>query len=326
MEELQASFSLGCPTGVDGDLSVAVVPDSEPALVEPFSFSAAASSPARIVSPELADRMCGRLRELPGNEGDIPGSKQARVRLRLDYVGQCRGESTVRRSAYLVTFTLLCTDVSKIHAPSGADPGPAGDGFASETVEAEAVAANSPGGAGVAYERSLDASGRHVLRFAAGIREESVTVPASRFDGFGLLSADRLGQSFSELTRVDTELEIVPVDISYGYRLRPPGRRIVPTVYVGAGYAFADSEVATVQGGDSSEFLGPALGALGSSDESSFTLHAGLSVRFHLDRYGRGKYLYAGVRSRWYEQRELDETDEEVFVGLGLPVCTGGRR
>lgn len=306
---LQASLSLGCPAGTP--ISVTVYSASTPALVESFTLTATDSSPADILSSELADRMCEKLRELRENPA---GEESVAVELFLAYSGTCQNE--LRESVYTIAFNLVCTDVSEIHAPSGADPGPAGDGFASPTFEAEAVKAYSPDGPGVAYEWALGRRGRHRLRFAAGIREESVTVP---------LTSDALAL-FTDETRIETELEVVPVDISYGYRLLPPDRRIVPTVYLGAGYAFADAEVPSVEGGDFSALLHPDLDALRGSDEDSLTLNAGLSLRFHLRRGGGGKYVYLGARARWYAQRDGEELDEEIFLGFGVPVCKCGRK
>jgi len=316
---LQASLSLGCPAGTP--ISVTVFSASTPALVEGFTLPTTDSSPVDVVSPELADRMCEKLRELRENPA---GEEKVAVKLWLAYSGTC--QNVLRESVYTLSFNLVCTDVSEIHAPSGADPGPAGDGFTSPTFEAEAVRAFSPDGAGVAYEWALGMRGRHRLRLAAGIREESVTIPSSQHDGFGLFSANRLGRSFSDPGRIETELEVVPVDVSYGYRLLPPDRRIVPTVYLGAGYAFADAEVPSVEGDDFSEFLHPDLDALRGSDEDGLTLNAGLSVRFHLRGRGGGKFVYLGARARWYAQRDGEEIDEEVFLGFGVPVCKCGRK
>lgn len=319
---LQASLSLGCPPGASAPISVTVFPASTPVLLESFTLTAADSSPVDVVSPELADRMCQKLREI---RGDPAGQEKVAVELWLVYSTTCQ-EGDLRESFYSISFNLVCTDVSEIHAPSGADPGPAGDGFASPTFETEAVRAFSPDGAGVAYERSLGRRGRHRLRFAAGIREESVTVPSSQPDGLGLFSSNRLGRSFSDPGRIETELEVVPVDVSYGYRLLPPDRHMVPTVYVGAGYAFADAEVPSVEGGGFSELLHPDLDALRGSDEDSLTLNAGLSLRFHLRRGGGGKYVYLGARARWYAKRDGEEIDEEIFLGFGVPMCKCGRK
>lgn len=326
-EELQANFYLDCPTGVDEALTVSVSPDSEPVLLESFSLSAEPSKTVDVISPQLADDMCGRLRERPGYEGEIPGSKEARIRLRLDYSGQCRGEVSRRQSAYLLTFTLLCTDVSKIHAPSGADPGPAGDGFAPQSLEMEAVSIDGLDGGGVGYQQGFGDRARHLLRVAAGIREISPTLSVGTVGLLGAAGPSGAASSAGfDIVPLEAEVQLIPVDVSYGFHLVPPDRRVVPTLYAGVGWTFSEVESPDFEGREAEVFAQTLRAPFAGFEDDGFTLHAGFSLRFHLDRYGRGKYLYAGVRSRWYERRELDETDEEVFFGLGLPVCPGGKR
>ena len=326
---LQVAISLGCG-GRAGPLQVTVSPESpetEPPLFESFTLAATDSSPAEIVSQDLADQMCRVLRQQSAFAGGAPGSKQARVVIELEYSGQCEGESAERASYYTLAFDLLCTDVSNIHAPSGADPGPAGDGF---TAELEGAKGFSPDGAGVAFQQDFGENARQLMRVSVGIREESVTVPAG--DAVlpgqvpGATGRDLLPGLFSESFRIETELELIPVDVSYGFRLLPPTARVVPTLYLGAGYAFADVEVPSVEGGELGDLIRPDPDALGGRGEDSFTLHAGVALRFNLGRRNRGgKYVYLGARTRWYAQRDVEETDEEVFVGFGIPTCCGGR-
>lgn len=324
---LQVVFSLGCASGA-GPLQVKVSPKSRPPLFNAFVLPATDSTPTEIVSQDLIDRMCAVLRSLEGFAGDAPGSKETVVEIQLEYIGQCQGESAERESYYTLAFDLVCSDVSEIHAPSGTDPGPAGDGL---TAELELASTSDWDGAGVAFQQDFGEYARQLLRVSMGIREDSVTVPVGGADLVGQARqanhSDRLPGLFTEPVFLETELELLPVDVSYGFRLLPPKARVVPTLYLGAGYVFADVETPSIKGGDFGELLRPDLEVLGGRDEDSFTLNAGFSLRFNLSPGSRGgKYLYLGARTRWYAQRDVEETDEEIFVGFGLPTCNCGHR
>lgn len=307
--ELRASFGLACPNGVPGVLTSLEIlsadsegvqlplPEDNPSLL--------GDQRGLTILPESAvDTMCDRLRETTPEMGF-----QKPVSLVLEIQWQC-GEDNFQSYSYPVAFTLICPEgggePSQIHAPSTTDPGPPEP---SDSLQLSLVRGSI--GVDGAYEASFGRRGRHLWQVSAGIREDTVTVP---------LTSDALAL-FTDETRIETELEIVPVDVSYGFRLLPPDRRVVPTLYVGAGYAFVDLEAPTFKGGELADLLRPDPDALMGLDEDSFTLNAGFSLRFDLRHGEGGPYVYLGARTRWFAQRDAQETDEEVFLGFGLPVC-----
>lgn len=299
----------------------AVCPDGKPGAVTQIHFSPVAPSSLFApfdASPEkgLLSPVGFRVRELCEAVKD----KTQDVEVGTKVTVRCSDGD--RSADYGLFFELFCDGgAAEIHAPSGGDPGPYG------VIEMEGTYGSV--GASVGYLRQLGASGRHSLRLSMGVRELSRTLPVG----------SRPQEPFPEeppssaATPLEADFQVVPLDLTYGCNLLAPDHRVVPSVFAGAGWAFARLEGPHLETDSLVDVTGqdllPDRDPLEGFAEDGLSLNAGLRLQVRLggqSSYGKGKYLYFGARTHWYAGRDDDRAETEVFFGLGLPVCLGGRR
>ena len=90
------------------------------------------------------------------------------------------------------------------------------------------------------------------------------------------------------------------------YHIRPDSR-FVTTVYAGPGFAFITLDGVVAGPG------GPVVAFTGLEDHS-FTFHFGAGFKYDLKD---NVYLRLASRLRYFEQREEDDLDQEVTIGVG---------
>ena len=151
-----------------------------------------------------------------------------------------------------------------------------------ETVEFEAyLGAYTPGPDG------LDSAATGGIRVGYNITQ--------RFNVTGELGfASTDGEKSRRGRTVDADVDWVFTDFSFGLNIRP-NKKFGLALYAGPGYVFGS-------------------GDLGSLDNDTFTFHGGIGAKWDLgDRF----YLRLDGRFRWFENRNRDETDNEITFGVG---------
>ncbi len=122
---------------------------------------------------------------------------------------------------------------------------------------------------------------------------------------FGFISSDNQFE-ITPSTVADIEYDIVFGDLSFMYQIRPDSR-FVTTVYAGPGFAFITLEgVVTGPGGPAVAFTG--------LEDDTFTFHIGAGFKYDLKD---NMYLRFASRLRYFEQREEDDLDQEITIGIG---------
>lgn len=96
----------------------------------------------------------------------------------------------------------------------------------------------------------------------------------------------------------DASLRQVFLDLVADFNLLPASRTSL-SVFGGLGFAFVK-----LDGGS----------AVGGFNSDTFTLNLGIAAKLEITPKF---YIRPGVRTRWLEQREADEYDNEAFLGLG---------
>lgn len=151
-----------------------------------------------------------------------------------------------------------------------------------ETVEFEAyLGAYSPG------PDVLDSGATGGIRVGYNITQRF------NFTGeLGFISTD--GEKSRRGRTADVDVDWVVTDFSFAWNIRP-NKKFGITLYAGPGYAFAS-------------------GRTGDLGDDSFTFHGGVGCKWDLsDSF----YLRLDGRLRGFENRNDDETDSEITLGIG---------
>jgi opacity protein-like surface antigen len=106
-----------------------------------------------------------------------------------------------------------------------------------------------------------------------------------------------LGFASADADRGGGEVDWVFTEFSFVWNILPE-EKVVPILFGGPGYAFSSSD----------DDLGPDL------DDDSFTLHVGAGFKWDLTTK---MDLRFAARARYFENRDDDETDTELTIGVG---------
>lgn len=299
------------PSGLDAALV-------DEGLKLPVESALAGTDTDLLGAPEIA-ALCEALGKLSDVETTAPGVYV--VRGLVYAVGTCgdrrgTGCSGFGDRGYGLEFKVDCGTEGdggdfeqKLHAPSttGTKEPP------EEELQIElAFDGNLEGD--VSYTTSLDACDRQALRLSMGYQTanlETTPVTDVPLPGLGSEELGLFPARAAALPSPEVELDLLTVEATYVYFLRPKTRHLVPELSLGVGWAFADADErrlpAQLLPGDPLEGRG----------DDSLTANAGLRFRLNLERWGR-RYVYFGVRGRWFEAREEDEVETQALFGMGL--------
>lgn len=112
------------------------------------------------------------------------------------------------------------------------------------------------------------------------------------------------------LTNLRIDYEAIALDLSARLRLLPEGSPVDLHLLAGPGWGFVDGEVRTRLSNGVEERL-----RSGGFLDDSFTAHLGLALSFDLDERW---YLRFDARTRYWDERQSNDTDTEYTLGLGF--------
>lgn len=322
--------------GLRGDLAVAC-PDGGPPRVLTLAWE-----------PEVPDglRGYGHRASVPGGDLDLvvpqrsldalchaegmgPEEGPLRVESHLRLEGTCSDGSRLSGDQKL-SFDLFCDGLeAKVKTPTTT----VGDGppqadlqlfseFSARRIFPGPGELDDGWGGEVALRIALGPETRNWLRLALGrsdLSGEVPLVPASFILPIGT-AGEILGR------RLDVDLDVTTLDAVFGRDLVPSDRKVVPNVFAGVGYAWLEAEGETREGevilaGESAGGVEGSPIVIGDSlrdlDDGGLTAVAGLALRLALTERC---YLDLGARERWFEAREDDDLDTEVFFRVGVPI------
>lgn len=125
---------------------------------------------------------------------------------------------------------------------------------------------------------------------------------------FGYASLE--GEEGQGENEIEADLDVGLIDLNAFYVFRPESK-LSFTVGAGVGWAFVDGEISNFQGQTISDSL--------SDDSFTYNVAAGPIIKL-----GERANLRLLTRLRWFDEREDDEMDREITLGLMFPI--GGKK